>query len=399
MSLSPAPRSRLRFFRWLLSVAALLLILLLARKALFPQWFPETLAMGQNSAVCVAFSPDGKTIAGAGGREERQVGTGFVDFGEVRFWDARTGRLLHSLNDFGAQITTLAYSPNGKTLATGTAFPEGRIALWDVPSGRLRRVLGHAGHMPSYPGMSVPPSTCYSVYSVAFSPDGKTVAAGYEAVPNGEVRLWDTATGAVRATLTGMMPDEGSVLFSPDGKTLAAVSADSLITQQKPRSEMTQADMHFVGSQILLFDAVTAKRRGILPGELVRSLAFSPDGKSMASVSVIYTDGANITGSNIRLVDLRTSKVLWEKTVPDDYLSTVIFSPDGQSLVTQGNGNTQTFWEARTGRLQRTLKGHDGSWYASSENVAFSPDGKWLAGCRGKQLSVWNAAALRSRRW
>ena len=195
----------------------------------------------RGGGYAVAFSPDSKLLANAYG------GDGIT--GTIGLWDPHTGELRHVLGPYHGLLNCVAFSPDGKTLASGGQDSE--IILWDIPTAqrRLSLTTQHTG----------------AVYSVAFSPDGKTLATGSQ---DQTLRLWDANTGAHRSTLRypGYVT---SVAFSPD-ETLLAVGSSN-----------------WVNGQIQLLDTKTLHARETLMGhtEEIAALAFSPDGRTLASAS------------------------------------------------------------------------------------------------------------------
>ncbi len=211
-------------------------------------------AAGVNS---VAFSPDGKMLA-----------SGSVD-NTIKLWDVETGSLIRTLTCHKAGGNSVVFSPDGEMLASGST--DGAIELWDAKSGSLIRTLT------GYTGMG-------NVLLVAFSPDGRMLASGST---EGTIELWDVNSGSLIRTLTGYtgMGDVLSVAFSPDGKTVASGSTDSAIE---------------------LWDVKTGSFIRTLTGhtDAVTSVAFSPDGMTLASSSqdntVLIWDVKGILNTNER---------------------------------------------------------------------------------------------------
>ena len=194
-----------------------------------------------------------------------------------------------------------------------------------------------------------------TVRSVAFSPDGKTLAAGSE---DHTVGLWTVGTGASVRTLTGHTNWVLSVAFSRDGKTLTSASADRTVREW---NTTTGALVHSLRDL----------------SDYIWSVAFSPDGSTVACASedgtiMLWRPG---TGTAPRKLTGHTGRVL-----------SVAFSPDGKTLASASDDRSVRLWNPKTGVLLRTLTGHTGRVWS----VAFSPDGRTLAsGSADRTIRVW----------
>lgn len=285
---------------------------------------------GGNSITSVAFSPDGATVL-----------TGSYE-NTARLWDTLTGRELFRLEGHGERVTSVAFSPDGTLLLTGSWDKTAR--LWDTETGReLRRLEGHGR----------------PVNSVAFSPDGATVLTGAR---DKTARLWDAATGREVSRLLGHRSPVTSVTFSPDGATLLTGSEDctAILWDAKLGSELQCLEGHW-GS--------------------VTSVAFSLNGDKV------------LTGSDdrtARIWDTANGCELQRFENQFESVTAVAFSPNGALLLTGGTNGTARLWDAATGRVLRGLYGHKGR----VTGVAFSPDGATLlTGSWDKAARLWDAAS------
>ncbi|WP_406511116.1 trypsin-like peptidase domain-containing protein [Streptomyces sp. NBC_00161] len=289
---------------------------------------------GHTKAVySVAFSPNGATLA-----------TGSAD-STVQLWDTTTGKTRTTLKGHTDEVNSVAFSPDGTTLATGS--DDSTVRLWDTTTGKKRTTLPQTG----------------SVWSVAYSPDRDTLAIGGK---DGTARLWDTTTRKTRTTLKGHTDAVNSLAFSPDGTTLATGSTDSTAR---------------------LWDTTTGKTRTTLKGHTgaVNSLAFSPDGTTLATGS---------TDSTARLWDTTTGKTGAVFQESDDPVDSVAFSPDGHRLATGSDDGTVRLWDVASSQVRTKLTGHNNI----VQSIAFSPDGHRLAtSSNDTTVRLWDVEAATGR--
>ena len=175
----------------------------------------NTTNVGNREIIVARFSPDGRVLAIVGKTRAQQAPRMERN---IVLRDVATGDHIHTLTGHIDDVKCLAFSPDSRTLASGSGsiMREKTILLWDIETGSSRDFTdpSWAENFRIYIGVAS---------SLAFSPDGQTLASGMK---RGEIYLWETATGAKKKTLRGHSLRVSHIFFSADGQTLISVSDD-----------------------------------------------------------------------------------------------------------------------------------------------------------------------------
>ncbi|MCF4968573.1 trypsin-like peptidase domain-containing protein [Nostoc sp. CMAA1605] len=247
--------------------------------------------------------------------------------------------LAKTLKGHSDLVWSVAISPDGRTLASGS--DDKTIKIWNIATGQeIRTLNGHS----------------YAVISVAISPDGRTLASG--GAGDKTIKIWNIATGQEIRTLNGHSRSVFSVAISPDGRTLASGSVDNTIK---------------------IWNIATGQEIRTLNGhsDSVYSVAISPDGRTLASGS---------DDNTIKIWNIATGQEIRTLNGHSNLVTSVAISPDGRTLASGSWDKTIKIWNIATGQEIRTLNGHS----SSVISVAISPDGRTLASGGYKAIKIWN---------
>ena len=338
----------------------------------------------EKAASSVAFSPDGRLVA-----------TGSWS-GVLRIWEARTGLLLRTVRAHPSdRVSAVVFLPDGRSLATASFDRTARV--WDVTTGDLLQTLsGHAG----------------IICGLAFSRDGRRLASS-----GGEektVKIWDPLTGREILNLRGHTDICTCVAFSPDSRRLVSAGRDRTVRvwdaspltgnegleslNMDLREEVWSVAFGPDGSSLAvgsyttvwLLDSQTGAplHTYVHPAGVTR-VVFSPDGRQLAT-DLLSSEGNTI----VKVWDVATGVEAVAPIRERIQSSTVAFDPDGRYLLIEGPDHTVKVWDARSGLAVGEIGRHDELIWA----MTFSPDGRRLATASNDgtvRVWAWDPARLR----
>jgi WD40 repeat protein len=294
--------------------------------------------------TAVAFSPDGLTVAFGTAVFSRFDKGCPTPCHEVGLLDVASGTRAAALSGHKGPVNALAFSPDGKTLTTGSWEA---VKSWDLTRGREARAWHVPGDVTTEP--------------VQLSADGRFMSKVRPGGAASVYRLTEAATPLLLAELTGV---GAPLTFAPDGRTLAAAGQDWAVR---------------------LWDVERRQDRGQLrgPGLPFLAIAISPDGNTLATGS---TQGA------VRLWDLTTGAGRSGTGGHDGMVRCLAFSADGAALASGGDDHTVRLWDVAGGAQRAVGRGHT-AWVNA---LAFAPDGRTLAsGSYDKTIRLWALGAGR----
>lgn len=332
--------------------------------------------VGHDKAVsAIAFSPDNRLIATASWDHK------------VIIWDASTGKDLQTLHGHTNVVCAVAFSADSKILAS--ASWDETVHLWDVRIGEQLQTL-----------------QCEStVTAVVFSPDCQHISSAYADC----VTIWNSATGQMQSNPKLHSSSLNVIAFSPDGKLIAAGSDDGLVilwdvdaeephricdghsfsvevVQFSPDGGLLASASSSDDGIIMLWDPATGEFKGSLIDHLdyVSDVKFSLDGRMLASAS---GDGT------IKLWDIGTGQVSMTLAHGQGAVTMIDFSPDCALIASAAADRCLRLWDVGTGTLISTLKGHT----APVNAIAFSRDGSLLASASSDStIWLWDVYQARS---
>ncbi|MGD1702435.1 WD40 repeat domain-containing protein, partial [Dapis sp. BLCC M229] len=262
-----------------------------------------------DSSLPVAIAFNGKILASSRGKN-------------IQLWNLESSKLLDTLSSHTANVLSLAISPDGKTLASGSE--DGTVKLWDIPTGEILTSFLHSD----------------VVTAVGFTADSRAVV-GCSAARG--IKLWDVDTGRLLQRMNGTQP----IAFGAEGLRMATSGGPRYIRL-----------WNVAQGQLLKNLSIPSKNNN----QRIEAIAFSQDGQTIAHA---------IRGENNILVwDVETWEVRHTLEKHSQAIKAIAISPDGKILASSSEDGKINLWDISSGKLLRSIKGYGA--------IVFSPDSQQL---------------------
>lgn len=304
-------------------------VLLLSTSGLVRSQVPLATCKQPSAVTAIAFAPDGKSIA-AGSNDST-----------IYLWDPATQKEQKQIKGMQQRVTAVLITPDGKSLVAGSQL--GMVSVWDLPQ-QQQRMASHSGRG--------------SAMALALSPDGQNLVSGGE---DRRMFVREVATGRFHRIIHGHTGKINAISYCSDGRHFASAAADKTCRIWDSTN----------GQEVRKLD--TNEATGF------QSVAYSPDGKKL------------VTGTKdlIQIWDPATGKELAKMPGHKGLVNALAFSKDGKMLASVGEDGDVQVWDPASGRLMRRLGRHN----KAANALAFAPDGKTLAtGGEDNQLLIWDVS-------
>ena len=265
----------------------------------------------------------------------------------IRCWDSTTGRSIHTFSGHWRTVLSLAVSPDGTLLASGSR--DGAMKLWDIENNAYITTFDRGGFF------DLLTDEDHDIHTLDFSPDGTLLALGTK---DCSVDIWNVSSRTFAGSLESFNNDIKALVFSPDGTSLATAEKHGIIS---------------------LWDISSKKLLTKVQGhnDAIDDLAFSPNGKLLVSAG---------KDNYLKLWNARTLTSLGQLEGHDGDVTSVCFRPDGKLMVSGSVDDTVKIWDTATWKCLETFLEHSGD----VTDVLFSPDGKVLAtGSADRTIKLW----------
>ncbi|WP_371357499.1 WD40 repeat domain-containing protein [Hydrocoleum sp. CS-953] len=274
-----------------------------------------------DSSLPVAIAFNGKILATSRGKD-------------IQLWNLESSKLLDTLSSHTANVRSVAISPDGKTLASGSV--DGTVKLWDLPTGEMLTSFLHSD----------------VVTAVGFTADGRAVVGCSEARG---MKLWDIYTGRLLHTMNGTQP----IAFGADGIRMATSGGPRYIRL-----------WNVAQGQLLKNLSIPSTNNN----QRIEAIAFSQDGQTIAH--------AMRGESKILVWDVETWQVRHSLEKHSQAIKAIAISPDGKILASSSEDGKINLWDVGSGKLLRSIKGYGA--------IVFSPDSQQLVSvAEDNMIQLW----------